>query len=297
MDISNDVKNILHDLESEFAQCDPDSLEDKQHLAAQIINYASRKDIIASDNIRDVINVLIDAEIYNAWDEFYMCYLSSKDKIAQDSELYFNTIYAPSNNGKMDYYLYNVTQMNELFNDPNAGIKASHKHAAIVRSGFDGMWYGIQRNFRSGIFADLAYNKQAFINIITAACNLSNIDPVEFLKNFGYQDSSINNADQATIAKYLKVIQALNMDQPSKCENGLSSLAWRKAMSYLDGFKYGDIFTADGKLRGAIQKQCQTSISKVWVYNNDPNLLLINTYGYNFLTTREIINKDLGLNI
>ena len=68
------------------------------------------------------------------------------------------------------------------------------------------------------------------------------------------------------------------------------SMFSREAMSYGNGFKHKDIFTSDNHLK----KLGGDDVRKVWRYKPEPEILLVHTPGFNFLTTIDQYLKDLG---
>lgn len=68
------------------------------------------------------------------------------------------------------------------------------------------------------------------------------------------------------------------------------SMFSREAMSYGNGFKYKDIFSSDNYLKTIGGDE----VRKVWRYKDDPEILLVHTPGFNFLTTEDQYLKDLG---
>ena len=79
---------------------------------------------------------------------------------------------------------------------------------------------------------------------------------------------------------------------------GLSSIAYRTKMSYGEGFKYYQVFTVSSKLLKLIKNkfpEISSDVKKVWTYDKDSNILLINMPGYNFLTTVDMLINDLNI--
>ena len=68
------------------------------------------------------------------------------------------------------------------------------------------------------------------------------------------------------------------------------SMFSREAMSYGNGFKHKDIFASDNYLK----KLGGDEVRKVWRYKPEPEILLVHTPGFNFLTTLDQYLKDLG---
>lgn len=88
-----------------------------------------------------------------------------------------------------------------------------------------------------------------------------------------------------------ELAKTLKMQYHDKEANGFRSLFSRDKLSYGNGFKYNDIFKKDNSLK----KMAENPIVRaVWRYVDDPNLLLVATPGFNFLTTYDMFIEDIN---
>lgn len=106
---------------------------------------------------------------------------------------------------------------------------------------------------------------------------------------FGYKNDFPSDYEEVCLLTEMKFIGT---------KYGLSSIAYRTRMSYSNGFKYKHLFTPSNsicKLLKNTLSEYPSIIKKVWIYNNDKNILLISMSGYNFLTTIDMLLNDLNM--
>ena len=77
-----------------------------------------------------------------------------------------------------------------------------------------------------------------------------------------------------------------------------SSLYSKDKTAFGDSFPYGDMFTREPYIVKKIRKECkqfgiEVPIRNIWSYNKQPDILLVNTPGFHFLTTKNQLATDI----
>ena len=89
-----------------------------------------------------------------------------------------------------------------------------------------------------------------------------------------------------------KLATAMDMTSTDIEQDGLQSLYSKPAMSYSNGFKYGDIFLKDSKLGRLINQEFNARVRAAWRYKDDPDIVLISTPGFNFISTTDVLGIE-----
>lgn len=169
--------------------------------------------------------------------------------------------------------------------------------------------------------------------LFTDACNYRGINATEFLRFFGDKTGIANTATvnpapantaqlannttstnnngtvrttgnyspRAAAVAFKHISDAIKFKEPGKEENGLTSFAWKSTLT-LTPFRYKQLFKSEPKLKRVIQialakKSINVQVNAAFISLQDPEVLLIATPGYNFLTTRFLLKNDLNISL
>ena len=96
--------------------------------------------------------------------------------------------------------------------------------------------------------------------------------------------------------QYAEICIQAEMKYPPIKQYGLNCIAYRDKMSYGNGFKYGQYFRPAGKLNTFLNSLgIKKVFNKAWISNENSEVLLISMSGYHFITTIDMLAKDLNV--
>lgn len=131
---------------------------------------------------------------------------------------------------------------------------------------------------------EVSFNKNIDIALDKA------IDQAEQLLDTKFRKLSVSGLNSDDLI--YKLATETNMTSTDVKQNGMQSLYSRPAMSYSNSFKYGDIFSRDSRLRRLIEQEYDAEIRAAWRYKDDPDIVLISTPGFNFISTTDVLGIE-----
>lgn len=302
--MKDELKTFIQSLKDLFTSVDPDSKEDLQRLAAELIWEHG-----TDENLVDLVDCMIKAELYNSWDDFYEKFFT------YDSTRYEENIEARPVLGGYD--LNPVKAMYEHFRSSafTKGASAEAKKEYLARHNDANPIMPSVRNAASikhyDVFGKfLNQNASLILLDFQKYCKQVGIDEFDFIEYFGIRHlstqpkpSTTQPAAQPTTTpttannsskNYSSIISAIKFKTPGKTEYGLSSLAFKDTLT-LTPFRYKQLFQSNLVIKRELQKAVGSAVHIAACFSSltDPDLLLIATPGYNFLTTKDQLILDV----
>lgn len=311
------VRRYANGLKDTLKKTDIDNVSNLSDLAVKIV-----RDFAEEEEVKDFIEYLIKAEIFSSWEDFLFKFLIA------DNPTYENNIRARDALVDGGYSLNPVVAMYKHFQNLHLA-DATLDFITLVNKGK----YPVLPSFYAAAYeyplirAMVDTTHIDLLEILKSACKAKGIDPNDFLKYFGIQkdaSTSTNNASTSTTSttpaasttqqaskpqprftpsvrnvnalmrKYDTIISAIKFRNPGELRNGFSSIAWKDTLT-LTPFRYKQLFTSDIKGKRLVQSKTNVKIDAFFRCLTDPELLLVATPGYNFLTTKQILAQDLNV--